>query len=124
MYFDNLKFFEYIRLCRERGIDIPIVPGIKPLTKRYQLASIPRKFFVNMPDELVREVNKAQTDEAVCRLVQNGPSTVQGIGQGRCSLHFTSTLWGTSRRLRRLLKAFCRIIFFLLKVASGHTPDF
>jgi len=68
MYFDNQKFFEYNRLCRERGIDIPIVPGIKPLTKRYQLASIPRKFFVNMPDELVREVNKAQTDEAVLQI--------------------------------------------------------
>ena len=68
MYFDNLKFFEYVRLCREKGIDIPIVPGLKPLTKRYQLASIPRKFFVNMPDELVREVNKAQTDEAVLQI--------------------------------------------------------
>ena len=68
MYFDNLKFFEYVRLCREKGIDIPIVPGLKPLTKRYQLASIPRKFFVNMPDELVREVNKAQTDESVLQI--------------------------------------------------------
>jgi methylenetetrahydrofolate reductase (NADPH) len=47
------------------GIEVPIVPGIKPLTRRYQLAAIPRRFFVNMPDELVREVNKAQTDAAV-----------------------------------------------------------
>lgn len=65
MYFDNKKYFEYVAACRGKGINVPIVPGIKPLTKRYQLASIPRKFFVNMPDELVREVNKATTDAAV-----------------------------------------------------------
>lgn len=65
MYFDNTRFFDYVNQCRAKGIEVPIVPGIKPLTKRYQLASIPRKFFVNMPDDLVREINKAQTDEAV-----------------------------------------------------------
>ncbi len=68
MYFDNTKFFEYVRQCRAKGIEVPIVPGIKPLTKRYQLSSIPRKFFVNMPDDLVREVNKAQTDAAVLEI--------------------------------------------------------
>jgi methylenetetrahydrofolate reductase (NADPH) len=68
MYFDNTKFFEYVRKCREAGIQVPIVPGIKPLTKRYQLAAIPRKFFVNMPDELVREANKAQSDAALVDL--------------------------------------------------------
>jgi methylenetetrahydrofolate reductase (NADPH) len=65
MYFDNKKFLEYVKNCRAMGIEVPIVPGIKPLTRRYQLAAIPRRFFVNMPDELVREVNKAQTDAAV-----------------------------------------------------------
>ncbi len=68
MYFDNAKFFEYIKKCREAGIQVPIVPGIKPLTKRYQLAAIPRKFFVNMPDELVREANKIQSDAAMVDL--------------------------------------------------------
>ena len=65
MYFDNNRFFDYVNQCRAKGIEVPIVPGIKPLTKRYQLASIPRKFFVNMPDDLVREVNKAKSDEDV-----------------------------------------------------------
>jgi len=65
MYFDNQKYFEYVDKCRAIGIQVPIIPGIKPLTKRYQLSSIPRKFFVNMPDDLVKEVNKAQTDAAM-----------------------------------------------------------
>ncbi len=64
MYFDNAKFFDYVSRCRAAGITVPIVPGIKPLTKRYQLAAIPRKFFVNMPDDLVKEANKATTDAA------------------------------------------------------------
>ncbi|HJW27680.1 MAG TPA: methylenetetrahydrofolate reductase [NAD(P)H] [Saprospiraceae bacterium] len=68
MYFDNQKFFSYVKECRAKGIEVPIVPGIKPLTKRYQLSSIPRKFFVNMPDDLVREVNKAQTDADVLEI--------------------------------------------------------
>jgi methylenetetrahydrofolate reductase (NADPH) len=65
MYFDNQKFFEYVKSCKAYGIEVPIVPGIKPLTKRYQLAAIPRRFFVNMPDDLVRDVNRAQSDAAV-----------------------------------------------------------
>ncbi|GAB4489805.1 MAG: methylenetetrahydrofolate reductase [NAD(P)H] [Saprospiraceae bacterium] len=65
MFFDNKKFFEYVDHCRRAGIEVPIVPGLKPLTKRYQLNSIPRKFYINMPEEFVSEVLKAKDDEAV-----------------------------------------------------------
>jgi methylenetetrahydrofolate reductase (NADPH) len=65
MFFDNKKFLDYVGLCRSQGIDVPIVPGLKPLTKKYQLKSIPRKFFVDMPDDLVLEVEKAKDDKAV-----------------------------------------------------------
>ncbi|MBK9338194.1 MAG: methylenetetrahydrofolate reductase [NAD(P)H] [Lewinellaceae bacterium] len=65
MFFDNQKFFEYVAACRQAGIEVPIVPGLKPLTKRYQLNSIPRKFFVNMPKDLVDAAMKAANDEAV-----------------------------------------------------------
>ncbi len=68
MFFDNNKYFEYVDACRKAGIEVPIVPGLKPLTKRYQLNSIPRKFFVNMPDEFVAEVMKAKDDEAVLQV--------------------------------------------------------
>jgi len=65
MFFDNKKYFEYAEACRRAGIDVPIVPGLKPLTKRYQLNSIPRKFFVNMPKDLVDAAMKTNDDEAV-----------------------------------------------------------
>jgi methylenetetrahydrofolate reductase (NADPH) len=63
MFFDNTKYFEYIDICRKMGIEIPIVPGLKPVTKRYQLNSLPRLFHVNMPDDLVKELVKVKNDD-------------------------------------------------------------
>jgi methylenetetrahydrofolate reductase (NADPH) len=65
MFFDNKKYFEYAEKCRASGIDVPIVAGLKPLTRKYQLSSIPRKFFIDFPQELVLEVQKAKDDAAV-----------------------------------------------------------
>ncbi|MEL6988643.1 MAG: methylenetetrahydrofolate reductase [NAD(P)H] [Bacteroidota bacterium] len=62
MFFDNQKYFEFVDKCREIGITVPIVPGLKPLTKRYQLNSIPRRFYINMPDALVSEVSKVKAE--------------------------------------------------------------
>jgi methylenetetrahydrofolate reductase (NADPH) len=64
MFFDNQKYFEFVDKCRAADIHVPIVPGLKPLTKRYQLNAIPRKFFINMPQALVSEVMKAE-DSAI-----------------------------------------------------------
>lgn len=63
MFFNNQKYFEYVENCRNAGIEVPIVPGLKPITKRYQLNSIPRMFYINLPNDLVNELNKAKDDE-------------------------------------------------------------
>ncbi|MEI6409846.1 MAG: methylenetetrahydrofolate reductase [NAD(P)H] [Bacteroidota bacterium] len=65
MFFDNQRYFEYVDACRKAGVNVPIVPGLKPLTKKYQLSSIPRKFYINFPDDLVKAVLAAKDDEAV-----------------------------------------------------------
>ena len=64
MFFNTQAYFDYVALCRKEGIDVPIVPGLKPITKAYQLSSIPRNFFVDIPTELVREMSAAKTDAA------------------------------------------------------------
>ncbi len=64
MFFDNEKYFDYVDRCRKLGIEVPIVPGLKPITKAYQLTSIPRMFHVDLPTELVQEFRKAKTAEA------------------------------------------------------------
>jgi len=64
MFFDNDKYFAYVDACRKAGINVPIVPGLKPLTKLYQLNSIPRLFHIDLPDDLVNAINAAKDGEA------------------------------------------------------------
>ena len=65
MFFDNAAYFDFVATCRKQGIDIPILPGLKPLTTRGQLNSLPQNFHVNLPDELVDLIERAKTKEAV-----------------------------------------------------------
>ncbi len=64
MFFDNQKFFDYVKACRAIGINVPIVPGLKPLTKLYQLTSIPRIFSIDLPEDLVNGIMNAKNAEA------------------------------------------------------------
>lgn len=56
MFYDNASFKEYERQCREAGITVPIIPGIKPIETVRQLTSLPKHFHVTMPDALVDEI--------------------------------------------------------------------
>lgn len=64
MFFDNKKYFDFVAKCREEGINVPIVPGLKPITKLYQLNSLPRLFHLDLPDDLVGALHAAKTAEA------------------------------------------------------------
>lgn len=64
MFFDNSKYFEFVRKCRESDINVPIIPGIKPLTTKSQLTLLPKLFHIDLPDRLTDEVEHAKnTDE-------------------------------------------------------------
>ncbi len=65
MFFDNQHYFNFVKACRDAGINVPIVPGLKPITKKYQLTSIPRLFFIDLPSDLVNALHNAKTDEAL-----------------------------------------------------------
>ncbi len=65
MFFDNKKFFTYEKQCREAGIHVPIIPGLKPITSKKQLTNIPRTFYVDIPTELSNEVLKCKDDADV-----------------------------------------------------------
>jgi methylenetetrahydrofolate reductase (NADPH) len=65
MFFDNAAYFDFVAKCRKQGIDIPILPGLKPLTTKGQLNSLPQNFHVNLPDELVDLIERAKTNETV-----------------------------------------------------------
>ncbi len=65
MFFDNKKYFEFVDLCRSNGINVPIIPGLKPLTTKKQLTVLPSVFHIDIPDELVEAVEKAKNSEQV-----------------------------------------------------------
>lgn len=61
MFFDNKKYFDFVKMCREAGITIPIVPGLKVLRSVEQLKSIPKHFYVDIPETLSDEILKNPT---------------------------------------------------------------
>ncbi len=65
MFFDNQKFFEFVKACRDIGITIPIIPGLKPLTIKKHLNILPSIFHIDIPDELVKEVEKSDDKDHI-----------------------------------------------------------
>jgi methylenetetrahydrofolate reductase (NADPH) len=64
MFFDNKKYFEYVDACRSMGINVPIIPGLKPITNKKQLTILPNIFYVDIPTDLRNAMEAANTDEA------------------------------------------------------------
>lgn len=65
MFFDNKKYFAFLEACRKEGITVPIIPGLKPITTRRQLAILPKTFSVEIPQDLVDAIEQCKDDKAV-----------------------------------------------------------
>jgi len=65
MFFDNKMYFDFVKNCKEAGINVPIIPGLKPITNKKQLSVLPRTFYVDIPSELSSEIIKCKTDADV-----------------------------------------------------------
>ena len=65
MFFDNAKYFDFVGRCRAAGIDVPIIPGLKPLTSLTQQALLPKTFHIDLPMELATELIKCKTNDQV-----------------------------------------------------------
>jgi len=68
MFFDNQKFFDFVKSCKAIGINVPIIPGLKPITNKKQLSVLPRIFHVDIPTDLSNAIMKCKTD-AECEQV-------------------------------------------------------
>lgn len=62
MFYDNGKYFDFVERCRKEGINVPIIPGIKPMYKRQQLTVLPKVFRTDIPEELAEQIRGCGSD--------------------------------------------------------------
>ena len=94
MFFDNAKFFAFVDKCREAGITVPIIPGIKPINLVNQLTVLPKVFHVDLPEALAAELGKCKDNkEAVEVGVEWGIMQAREMeGEGVPGIHFYSMM--------------------------------
>ncbi|RLD63405.1 MAG: methylenetetrahydrofolate reductase [NAD(P)H] [Bacteroidetes bacterium] len=68
MFFDNEKYFQFVEFCRKKGINVPIIPGLKPIALLNQVNVLPRIFHIELPEALVKEVNKCKSNKEVTQV--------------------------------------------------------
>ena len=102
MFFDNSKFFEFVKKAREMGITVPIIPGIKPLAVQRHLQILPQIFRIDLPEDLINEVDKCKNNADI-RLVGIEWASQQSLelkAAGVPVLHYYSM--GKSENIRQI----------------------
>lgn len=64
MFFESKMYFDFVDRCRRAGINVPIIPGIKPISTKSQLLTLPRTFNISIPEELQKEIDKCKDNRA------------------------------------------------------------
>jgi methylenetetrahydrofolate reductase (NADPH) len=104
MFFDNKKYFDFVDRCREAGINVPIIPGLKPITTKSQVSILPTTFHIDIPEDLADAVEKC-ADNAAVKEVGIEWAIAQSkelIKRGAPTLHFYSM--GKSDPIYRIAK--------------------
>lgn len=92
MFYDNQKYFDFVDRCRDMGIDVPIIPGLKPITTKNQCNVLPSIFHIDIPEDLsdaieVCKDNKAAREVGVEWAIQQSKELIE---YGVPTLHFYS----------------------------------
>ena len=90
LFYDNEKYYRFVAQAREAGVTIPIIPGLKPLSKLSQLATVPKTFRCDLPFALSEELRRCKTDDEVKQIgIEWGVEQCRDlIAHGVPSLHF------------------------------------
>lgn len=105
MFFDNRFYYDFVRRCREAGIKVPIIPGLKPLSTARQVNMLPESFSLDIPLELTEEIAKAGNDKEAVYRIGTEWCTMQCqdlIAHGVPAVHFYTM--GKSRNIMEILK--------------------
>ena len=105
MFFDNRKYFDFVKSCRDAGITVPIIPGLKPITTLRDISVLPKVFFIDIPEDLVKEVQKCKTNEEAFQVgiewsIQQSKELIEF---GIPVLHYFTI--GISENIRQIAKA-------------------
>ena len=65
MFFDNQKYFEFVKLCRENNINVPIIPGLKILSSKQQVTSLPKIFHIDIPQAFYEALESCKDDKQI-----------------------------------------------------------
>jgi len=106
MFFDNKVYYDFVEKCREAGISVPIIPGLKPLSTFKQLSVIPEAFSLDIPVELTREMTKAKDSKEALYRIGTEWCTMQCkdlIAHGVPAVHFYTM--GKSQNITEILKS-------------------
>jgi len=112
MCYDNKCYFDYVDLCRKEGVTVPIVPGLKIITSKSQLVTIPKNFYVSLPVELADEINEAKPEHVMDIGVEWAAKQVEELfNKNVPSVHFY--IMQNSKPIKKLmerLKLFKQIV--------------
>jgi len=70
MFFDNAKYFNFVKACRDMGINVPIIPGLKPVYTKKQLTILPKTFHIDLPTPLSEAISSCKNDADVEKIGQ------------------------------------------------------
>jgi methylenetetrahydrofolate reductase (NADPH) len=106
MFFDNQQYFDFVNLCRENDINIPIIPGLKPMSTHKQLTLLPQRFHLNIPNPLVDEVLRCKTNEEIRQVGVEWAiqQTKELIEFGAPCIHFYTM--GKSDNVQKIVESF------------------
>ncbi len=88
MFFDNQHYFSFVKECRDQGIDVPIIPGLRILTNARQLTSIPRSFYCEIPTELSHDIESAPDHARDIGIAWAVQQVQELLDSGAPSVHF------------------------------------
>ena len=104
MFFDNQKYYDFVEKCKSNGINVPIIPGIKPITLMNQLTVLPKIFHTDIPEEFASALRSCKTDADAVHVgvewcIQQSRDL---IAHGVPSIHFYSMM--ATQSIKRVAK--------------------
>jgi methylenetetrahydrofolate reductase (NADPH) len=104
LFFDNQKFFDFVKECRKIGIKVPIIPGIKPITTLKHTTFLPKTFHIDLPEHLADELDKCKNNQQVMEVgIEWGIQQVKELIKfGVPCVHFYTM--GKSEAVKRIVK--------------------